>query len=80
MHKEYKANKLADILDNIALGNTYSFEALIAAKRHSVTTYNDRLMLNRWTFGGWTAEDGRDLMQLAIYIRESNEPVSIRIK
>lgn len=61
---------LADKLDEIAQGETFSCDALASAKIHPVTTNNDALMLNRYLFGANCSDDRFRLQELAIYIRE----------
>lgn len=80
MFKVYTTKNLAKTLDEIAQGNTYSADALLAAKLHPVATSNDCQMLNRWLFGNWTSVDAHDLMQLAIYIRQAGGVVKLNIK
>jgi len=63
-------HELANKLDQIAAGNTYDAEALLAAVRHDVTTSNDRAMLGRYLFGGHLGADRLSLQELANYIRE----------
>lgn len=79
MYKVYDSDSLAKILDDVALGNTYSADALLAAKRHPVSTHNDRCMADRWLWGNQTASDALNLQQLAIYIRESKLDVKVGI-
>ena len=61
---------LADKLDDIALGNNYDSQALLQAKQHTVTTSNDKLLIDRFLFGNTDCTDHCKLQQIAIYIRD----------
>ena len=64
---------LADTLQAIAQGETYSEQALYDAMRHPVATDNDKLMIRRYLFGANGSADRFDLQQLAIYIGAADQ-------
>jgi len=61
--------KLADQLDSIALGNSYSANALYEAMQHPCVTSNDSQVISRYIWGTETSTDHIALQQIAIYIR-----------
>lgn len=65
--------ELADNLDMIAMNNGWSGDALLAAERHSVTTFNDRILIRRYQHGINRGTDHVRLQEIAIYIREAGE-------
>lgn len=65
--------KLSDQLDAIALGNSYSSQALFDAMNHPCVTSNDSQILSRYIWGTETSTDHIELQQIAIYIRESGD-------
>lgn len=63
-------SKLADTLDNIALGNSFSASALLEAINHPAVTFNDSQVISRYIWGTEKTGDHLALQQIAIYIRE----------
>ncbi len=64
---------LSDMLENIALNNTYHGRALEDAYNHKVATKNDKDMLMRYLHGEQTSIDHIRLQELADYIRTYND-------
>lgn len=63
-------SKLADTLDKIALGESYSASVLMQAIEHPAVTANDTQVLSRYMWGTELSTDHAALQQIAIYIRE----------
>lgn len=66
-------NKLANDLDKIALGESYSASVLMQAIEHPAVTANDTQVLSRYIWGTESSTDHLALQQIAIYIREHDK-------
>lgn len=68
----YNLLKIADELDETALGKKYNGNALYVARDLPCVTNNDVDVLNRFLWSNTIETDHCKLQQIAIYIREYN--------